>query len=64
MRINKEMLDLPINEFEEIVTHNMTYREYIRNWEGFLEIENADLDSMTDEELDKYDSWIFEMSLK
>ena len=31
MKINKEMLDLPINEFEEYVTHNMTYREYIRD---------------------------------
>ena len=64
MKLSSWMLDLPINEFEEVVTHNMTYREYIRDWEDFLEIENADLDSMTDEELDKYDSWIFEMSLK
>jgi len=64
MKLSRWMLDLPINEFEETITHNMTYREYIRDWEDFLEIENADLDSMTDEELDKYDSWIFEMSLK
>ena len=51
-------------EFEENVIHNMTFREYIRDWEDFLRIENANLDLITDEELDKYDNWIFEMSLK
>lgn len=63
MKITKYILDLPTHEFEE-VTHNLTYREYIRECEDFLGIENADLDSMTDEELNKYDDWLFEMSLK
>lgn len=63
MKVSKEILDLPINEFEE-VSHSLTFREWIKEVENELGIECADLDSMTDEELNRYEDFLFEMSLK
>ena len=42
----------------------MTYREWIRDYEMFYELEPKDLDSMSDEELNIYDDFLFELSLK
>lgn len=64
MKITKAILDDKIHKHEKGVTHNLTFRQYIRELEDEFEIENADLDSMTDEELDRYDTWLFEISWK
>lgn len=64
MKITKAILDDKIHKHEKGVTHNLTFREYIRELEDKFEIANADLDSMTDEELDRYDTWLFEISWK
>ena len=64
MKITKKMLDMKICEFEECISQTMTYREWIRDHEMFYELEPKDLDSMSDEELNIYDDFIFELSLK
>ena len=64
MQISKAILDDKVSKHEEGVTHNLTFREYIRALEDEFEIENADLDSMTDEELNEHDQWLWELSLK
>lgn len=64
MKITKAILDDKIHKHEEGVTHNLTFRQYIRELEDEFEIANADLDSMTDEELNDYDEWLWELSLK
>ena len=64
MKITKEILDLKISQFEKDATHSLTFREWIRWAEDDIGISNADLDSMSDDELDKYDSFLYELSWK
>lgn len=59
----KDELDLKIKDFEE-VDHDLTYREFIRALEISFELQPAPLDDMTDEELEKYDDFLFELRLK
>lgn len=59
----KDELDLKIKDFEE-VDHDLTYREFIRVLETSFELQPAPLDDMTDEELEKYDDFLFELRLK
>ena len=61
MKLTKDMLDKKVKEFEIGVGHNLTYREWFKRWEEELSIENENLDDMTEEELDNYDSWICEI---
>ena len=63
MKLTKDMLDKKIKEFEP-VEHDMTFREYVVEEENELGIANADLDSMTDEQLSEYDSWLMELCYK
>lgn len=64
MKITKEMLDKKIKDYEKNVDHDFTFREWIRGLEDVFEMEHRDLDSMTDDELDNYDTFLFELSLK
>lgn len=64
IKITKAILDKKIKEFEPEATHDLTFREWIRELENEFEIEHADLDNMTDYELNKYDEALFEISLK
>lgn len=64
MKITKEILDDKIHKHEEGVTHNLTFRQYIQELEKEFYMEHADLDSMTDEELNEYDEFLWELSLK
>ena len=64
MKITKDILDRRICEFEECVSDTITYRQWIRDYEEFYELGHKDLDSMTDEELEKYDDFLFELTLK
>lgn len=64
MKITKAILDDKMHKHEKGVTHNLTFRQYIRDLEDEFNIEHEDLDSMTDEELDRYDTWLFEISWK
>jgi len=64
MKITKEILDDKIHKHEEEVTHDLTFREYIRELEDEFYMEHADLDSMTDKELNEYDEFLWELSLK
>ena len=64
MDITKDILDRKIIEFEDCYSKTMTYREWIREQEDYYEFEHKDLDSMTNEELKKYDDFLFELSLK
>lgn len=63
MDITKEMLDMKVSDFEK-TDADWTYREFIMLAEDEFEMEHADLDSMSDEELNDYDSFLFELSLK
>ena len=64
MKITKDILDDKIHKHEKFVTHNLTFREYIRELEDEFYMEHADLDSMTDKELNDYDNDLWELSLK
>lgn len=64
MNITKDMLDKKICEFEDCSSETLTYRQWIRDYEEFYELDHKDLDSMSDEEINKYDSFINELNLK
>ena len=64
MDITRSILDKRIIEFEDCISDTMTYREWIREQEEFYELTPRDLDNMTDEELKKYDDFLFELTLK
>lgn len=64
MKVTKEMLDKKIKDYEKEANHDLTYREWIEMLEDEFEIEHVNLDKMTDDELDKYDTFLFELSLK
>lgn len=64
MKITKEMLDMKISEFEDCISKTMTYREWIKEYETFYGLEHKYLDSMTSEELNNYDDFLFELTLK
>lgn len=64
MKITKAILDDKIHEHEKGVKHDKTFREWIRDLENEFNIEHEDLDSMTDEELNNYDEWLWELTLK
>lgn len=63
MELKKHMLDMKVSEFEETDV-DWTYREFIIMAENEFGMTNADLDSMSDEELNNYDNFLFELSLK
>lgn len=64
MKVTKEILDKKIKDYEKEANHDLTYREWIEMLEDEFEIEHVNLDKMTDDELDKYDTFLFELSLK
>lgn len=64
MEITKAILDDKIKDHEPGTMHDKTYREWIRDLENEFDIGHEDLDNMTDEELDKYDTWLWELSWK
>ena len=64
MKVTKEILDKKIKDYEKEANHDLTYREWIEMLEDEFEIEHRDLDSMTDDELDNYDTFLFELRLK
>ena len=64
MKITKEMLDKKIKDYEIEANHDLTFREWIEMLEDEFEIEHRDLDNMADDELDNYDTFLFELSLK
>ncbi|WP_418775920.1 hypothetical protein [Intestinibacter bartlettii] len=64
MKITKEILDKKIKDYEIEANHDLTFRQWIEMLEDEFEIEHRDLDSMTDDELDNYDTFLFELSLK
>ena len=64
MKITKDMLDEKIAKYEHCANDFMTYAEYIRFLEGEFGIAPADIRNMSDEELNKYDTFLFELTLK
>lgn len=64
MKITKAILDDKIKDHETGVKYDKTFREWIRDTENEFNIEHEDLDSMTDEELNNYDEWLWELTLK
>ena len=64
MKITKEMLDKKIKDYEIEANHDLTFREWIEMLEDEFQIEHRDLDNMADDELDNYDTFLFELSLK
>ena len=58
------MLDKKIKDYEIEANHDLTFREWIEMLEDEFEIEHRDLDNMADDELDNYDTFLFELSLK
>lgn len=64
MKITKEILDKKIKDYEIEANHDLTFREWIEMLEDEFEIEHRDLDNMADDELDNYDTFLFELSLK
>lgn len=63
MKLTKGILDKKISECE-VNGLEMTYREWIREIEDEYEFEHKDLDSLSDEELDEYDTFLWELELK
>ena len=64
MKITKEILDKKIKDYEIEAKHDLTFREWIEMLEDEFQIEHRDLDNMSDDELDNYDTFLFELSLK
>ena len=64
MKITKGILDEKVNEYEKDVGHDLTFREIVMNREDYLGFPGANLDNMTDEELNKYDDYLCELMLK
>lgn len=64
IKVTKEMLDKKIKDYEIEANHDLTFREWIEMLEDEFEIEHRDLDNMADDELDNYDTFLFELSLK
>lgn len=64
IKVTKEILDKKIKDYEKEANHDLTYREWIEMLEDEFEIEHRDLDNMADDELDNYDTFLFELSLK
>ena len=63
MKLTVDMLDEKVSDYEECFNNFITYADYIRLLEGELGIEPANIRNMNDEELDKYDNFLFELSL-
>lgn len=64
MKVTKEILDKKIKDYEKEANHDLTFREWIEMLEDEFQIEHRDLDNMADDELDNYDTFLFELSLK
>ena len=64
MKLTKKLLDKKIKDYEIEANHELTFRQWIEMLEDEFEIEHRDLDSMTDDELDNYDTFLFELRLK
>lgn len=64
MKLTKEMLDVKVKEIEIGAEHNMTYRQYLQAMEDELCVPSLDFDSMTDDELNEYDSWLCDLVMK
>lgn len=61
MKVTQEILDKKIKDYEKDANHDLTYREWIELTEDEFKIEHKDLDSMSDDELDKYDTFLLEL---
>lgn len=64
MKLTKDMLDKKIKDYENDIEHEMTFREWIRKCENYYELEHEDLDSMSDEELQKHDNFLLDLMYK
>ena len=64
MKLTKKLLDKKIKDYEIEANNDLTFRQWIEMLEDEFEIEHRDLDSMTDDELDNYDTFLFELRLK
>ena len=49
-----ENLDTPINELEPLASNTQTPRQYIRQSEEEFGLETADIDNMTEQQLEDY----------
>lgn len=54
MEIAKEHLDTPISQLVDGATNTETLREFIRNTEEEFNIQPADLEALTQKELNNY----------
>lgn len=59
--MTKEQLDLRICDVEEGVSNTQTYREFMMSVYDDLGVEAPDLDSMTDERLNRELDWCDDM---
>lgn len=63
MKITKEMLDKKVKDFEDDCNHDLTFREFIIELEDLFKLKHENLDEMTDDELDDYDSWLWHLTV-
>jgi hypothetical protein len=54
MRVTHKDLDTPINQLVEEADNPETFREFIRSTEKEFELPEADVDSMTEDQLNNY----------
>lgn len=64
MKLTVDMLDKKVSDYEDCFSDFITYADCIRILEGRLGISPANIRNMNDEELDKYGTFLFELSLK
>lgn len=64
MEIAKGHLDIPISQLVEGATNTETLREFIRNTEKEFMIQPADLEALTQKELNNYVSVLDELRNK
>ena len=64
MKLTVDILDKKVSDYEDCFSDFITYADYIRLLEGELGVSPANIRNMNDEELDKYDTFLFELSLK
>lgn len=56
--VTKSDLDKRICDCEEGAENTQTWREWIREGEFFFQENNADIDNMTDEQLNEHIEWL------
>lgn len=62
--LTQDLLDERICDVEDDADNEQTFREFIRECEEEFCLDEADLDTMSDEELTEYLNWLDELACK